>query len=94
MLNLLILQFEIGNVYSASSNLWSKINLPDEQIPYFFFSNPRIKKKCAKDDLCPYKQYLNVTKCYGYEKNCDPKDRLFLVKCPEDSNGNLKFFNF
>ena len=70
-----------------STLAWERINLPDSQLPFYFNSNPKMKKKCAKDDLCPYKEFLNNTKCYGYEKECKPSDKLVIGSCPDDSRG-------
>ena len=77
---------------TKTTKLWSRINLPDEHLPYFFNLNPRLKKKCSNDEMCPFKQHLNSSLCYGYEKKCAEKNRLFSVECPEDSRGwvNLK----
>jgi len=72
---------------AKSTKLWSRLNLPDEHLPYFFNLNPRLKKKCTSDDTCPFKQHLNSSICYGYEKKCAEKDQIFTVECPEDSRG-------
>jgi hypothetical protein len=72
-------------VYNAKA--WDRINLPDSQLPFYFKANLRMKKKCEKDDLCPFKQHLNGTKCYGYEKNCNPSDIVIEGSCPGESRG-------
>ena len=72
--------------------IWSKLNLPLEHMPYFFNSNQRLRKLCLTDDSCPYKEQAseNSTRCWGYENNCKPENRLFLTQCPEDSRGWTK----
>ena len=69
--------------------IWSKLNLPNEHMPFFFSSNNKLRKRCLADDDCPFKEHAakNATKCWGYEANCGPKKRLFLTECPEDSRG-------
>ncbi len=81
-----LLQFSPGLVITAANN-WGRINLPVEQLPFYFNLNPKLQKKCEDDETCPYKEHLNSTTCYGYERNCKNEDRLFLVNCPEDSRG-------
>ncbi len=76
---------------NKTSKLWSKINLPKEHMPYFFFSNKSLRKKCIADDNCPFKVEANATKCWGYEPKCTPKKRMFEVECPGDSNGWVNF---
>jgi hypothetical protein len=73
----------------STLKLWSRINLPRNHMPYYFNSNPKLRKKCLSYENCPYKEEAaeNATKCWGYEPKCSPKDRLFLVQCPEDSRG-------
>ena len=60
---------------------WDEINLPDKHLPFYFKANPKIKKKCENDDLCPFKQVLNSTSCYGYEKLCKVNDTLIVADC-------------
>jgi hypothetical protein len=60
---------------------WDTINLPNNHLPFYFQSNPHIKNKCNNDDFCPFKEHLNSTYCYGYEKHCKEKDRLILSNC-------------
>jgi hypothetical protein len=89
-MNLVFALFSISFISTISvycSKGWNRINLPDEQIPYYFNLKPRMKNKCANDDLCPYKHHLNSTKCYGYEKNCKPEGKFNLIECPDDSKG-------
>ena len=33
---------------------WHLINLPDEHIPYYFFTRPKLKNLCRKSPDCPY----------------------------------------
>ncbi|RNA43328.1 EGF domain-specific O-linked N-acetylglucosamine transferase [Brachionus plicatilis] len=77
------------NQIECQSKIWQKLNLPHEHIPYFFNSNPGLRKKCLKEEFCPHKEHAqqNATKCWGYEKNCKMSNRLFLPECPGSSNG-------
>ncbi len=77
-----------------AANLWSRVNIPDEQLDYYFNLNPKLKKKCENDEKCPYKSYLNGTRCYGYERTCKSENRLFMPECPEDSQGWVRFRPF
>lgn len=72
---------------------WTRLNLPDEHLPYFFNSNKKLKKQCLNDENCPFKDQANITKCWGYENNCKPEDRIFLPKCPGDSKGWVCVFS-
>ena len=45
------------------------------------------KKRCLKDENCPFKEEAKNTKCWGYEKNCTVANTLFEVTCPGDSGG-------
>ncbi len=80
-------------VYASDVKLtpkkWSKINLPTEHLPYYFFSNEKLRVQCLNDIECPFKEQAaeNATKCWGYEPNCPPSKRLLLTECPGDSRG-------
>lgn len=56
-------------------------------MPYYFHKYKQMRTKCLKDNSCPFKKEANSTKCWGYEKDCQDEDRLFLPQCPGDSNG-------
>ena len=84
-LTIFSLIFQLDGVYNVA---WDRINLPDSQLPFYFNTHPKMKKKCDKDDLCPYKRHLNSTKCYGYEKHCKAtSDKLMIGSCPGESRG-------
>ncbi len=93
----IIFQLNKINFIDASNNLklWSKINLPKYHMPYFFFSNKSLRKRCIADANCPFKAEANTTKCWGYEPKCTTKKRIFEVECPGDYNGWVfkMFFN-
>ncbi len=80
---------------NSKSNFWSKINLPKEHMPYYFFSNEKLRNRCFNDEKCPFKLEAaeNATKCWGYEANCSPTKRVFEPKCPGDSGGWVQNLN-
>ncbi|XP_055390026.1 EGF domain-specific O-linked N-acetylglucosamine transferase [Condylostylus longicornis] len=64
------------------------LNLPLSHVQYYFNSFPEEKNKCLHDSDCIYKDYLNhkygnynEKACWGYEKNCDVKERFSSPKC-------------
>lgn len=85
----IVLIINFFHLNECQSKIWQRLNLPNEHMPYFFNSNPGLRKKCLKEELCPYKELAdkNATKCWGYEKNCEISNRLFLPECPGSSNG-------
>ncbi|XP_077583223.1 EGF domain-specific O-linked N-acetylglucosamine transferase [Stigmatopora nigra] len=62
---------------------YSSISLPQEHIPFFLFNNKKVAKQCSLDPLCPFKHIalLNLSSCWGYEKNCDPESRFNYPIC-------------
>ena len=81
---LLIFIIQPENVYNKA---WDRVNLPDSHLPFYFKANSKMRKKCEKDDLCPFKQHLNSTSCYGYEKNCQSNEIVIEGSCPGESRG-------
>ncbi len=80
-----------SNQKESTKIAWSKLNLPLNHMPYFFFSNRKLQKLCIEDEKCPFKEQANSTelKCWGYEPKCNFKSqgKLFLPECPGDSKG-------
>uniref|UniRef100_A0A1A8RPJ1 EGF domain-specific O-linked N-acetylglucosamine transferase n=1 Tax=Nothobranchius rachovii TaxID=451742 RepID=A0A1A8RPJ1_9TELE len=68
---------------------YSGVSLPAEHIPYFLHNNKRVAKLCLLDPLCPFKQEAlqNLSVCWGYEKNCDPKNRFSYPVCTKADSG-------
>ncbi|KAJ0023388.1 hypothetical protein NQD34_003287 [Periophthalmus magnuspinnatus] len=66
---------------------YSRISLPPEHIPYFLNNNKRVTKICRKDALCPFKEALGKSACWGYEKNCDPKKHFGYPVCTKVDTG-------
>lgn len=69
---------------------YSTINLPEEHLPYYFANSPKIAAKCLNDDECPYKTYLNKSKCWGYEYDCKWDKQYSVPACPGDHKGWVK----
>ncbi|XP_059152195.1 EGF domain-specific O-linked N-acetylglucosamine transferase-like [Physella acuta] len=69
---------------------WSNLKLPSEHIPFFFKNNKDLLILCEKDETCLFKDFINKTGCWGYEKSCDKKDRYSRHYCPEDSRNWAK----
>lgn len=79
---------EVNNLRVAAQLDYSRISLPPEHIPYFLNNNRRIAKLCRKDPLCPFKEALeDKSACWGYEKNCDPKERFSYPVCTKADTG-------
>ncbi|XP_078488605.1 glycosyltransferase aer61 [Ciona intestinalis] len=56
---------------------WSSLNLVESHVPYVFANNPGLTSECKADEACPYRDILsNRTLCWGFEKNCDAKNRF------------------
>ncbi|XP_049588591.1 EGF domain-specific O-linked N-acetylglucosamine transferase [Syngnathus scovelli] len=68
---------------------YSSISLPPEHISYFLSNNKKIAKQCRLDPLCPFKQFaqLNLSSCWGYEKNCQPENRFSYPNCNKVDSG-------
>ncbi|XP_046991623.1 EGF domain-specific O-linked N-acetylglucosamine transferase isoform X1 [Schistocerca americana] len=83
--------FIISVVIRASVTYnFSNINLPDEHIPYYFSSFNDIAEKCRTSDQCPYKEYLDVKACWGYEQGCKLQESYSMPLCPGDHRGWVK----
>ncbi|BFZ10952.1 hypothetical protein BsWGS_13992 [Bradybaena similaris] len=64
---------------------WNRINLLQSHMPFFFANNPDLKLMCEQDVTCPFKDALNLTRCWGYEKTCPTSNRLSNPDCSGDS---------
>lgn len=74
----------------SSANEILDLNLPSEHIPQYFFNFPNIRKECEDSSDCPYKEYINVTSCWGYEFGCTDQNVLSKPSCPGDHRGWVK----
>ncbi|XP_061641895.1 EGF domain-specific O-linked N-acetylglucosamine transferase isoform X5 [Phyllopteryx taeniolatus] len=74
---------------SAPMFNYSSISLAPDHIPYFLYNNKKVAKQCKLDPLCPFKQFalLNLSSCWGYEKNCDPEKRFSYPICTKVDSG-------
>ncbi|XP_057702920.1 EGF domain-specific O-linked N-acetylglucosamine transferase isoform X1 [Corythoichthys intestinalis] len=74
---------------SAPTFNFSSISLPLEHIPFFLYNNKKVAKLCRLDPLCPFKPIalLNLSSCWGYEKNCDPENRFNYPICDKADSG-------
>uniref|UniRef100_A0A8D0CX36 EGF domain specific O-linked N-acetylglucosamine transferase n=1 Tax=Sander lucioperca TaxID=283035 RepID=A0A8D0CX36_SANLU len=67
---------------------YSRISLLPEHVPYFLYNNKRVAKQCRLDPLCPFKGALqDLSACWGYEKNCDPRKRFSYPVCTKADSG-------
>ncbi|XP_046469795.1 EGF domain-specific O-linked N-acetylglucosamine transferase isoform X1 [Neodiprion pinetum] len=66
---------------------YTNINLPDDQLKFYFNSFPSMTEKCRNDPDCPYKEHLDSKVCWGYEDNCKPENAYSIPKCPGDHKG-------
>lgn len=53
---------------SEESYDYVNINLPEEHLPMWFGTHTDVAQKCRHDSNCPYKKFLDGTRCWGYEK--------------------------
>ncbi|PIC28588.1 hypothetical protein B9Z55_020451 [Caenorhabditis nigoni] len=54
---------------------WVKdLNLPRQLLEYHISSNKNLRERCSKDSTC--KINLNVSKCFGFEKDCTKENSL------------------
>lgn len=66
---------------------FSTINLPQSHLPYYFKNFPKVAEKCESDAECPYKEYLDSDKCWGYEYDCKWEKQYSIPACPGDHRG-------
>ncbi|XP_054640869.1 EGF domain-specific O-linked N-acetylglucosamine transferase isoform X3 [Dunckerocampus dactyliophorus] len=67
---------------------YSSISLAPEHIPYYLYNNKKVAKQCRLDPLCPFKDaLLDLSSCWGYEKNCDPEKRFGYPVCTKADSG-------
>lgn len=69
---------------------YSSINLPDLHLPFYFSQFPNVANDCKNDPNCPYKQYLNSSRCWGYEHSCEWDTQYSIPACPGDHKGWVK----
>ncbi|XP_050301574.1 EGF domain-specific O-linked N-acetylglucosamine transferase isoform X2 [Anthonomus grandis grandis] len=72
--------------YIFCDNNW-EFKLPIEQVPYHFTAFPTLAKKCQEDPKCPYKEYTNVTRHWGYQYNHQWGEQYSIPDCPGDHKG-------
>ncbi|XP_020711618.2 EGF domain-specific O-linked N-acetylglucosamine transferase isoform X2 [Athalia rosae] len=75
------------NVIQTICDNYTNINLPENQLKYYFNSFPTIAEKCRNDPECPYKDHLDSKACWGYEDDCRPENSYSIPKCPGDHKG-------
>ncbi|CAG9864442.1 unnamed protein product [Phyllotreta striolata] len=63
----------------------TRINLPEEHLPYYFRNFP---EQCSQEANC--KGYLNKNVCWGYEFDCEWSNHYSKLKCPGDHKGWVK----
>ncbi|KAK4878909.1 hypothetical protein RN001_007055 [Aquatica leii] len=68
---------------------YSKINLPNDHLPYYFYNYPKIGQQCETDSDCPY-TYVHSDKCWGYEYSCTWENQYSIPSCPGDHRGWVK----
>ncbi|XP_054640868.1 EGF domain-specific O-linked N-acetylglucosamine transferase isoform X2 [Dunckerocampus dactyliophorus] len=74
---------------------YSSISLAPEHIPYYLYNNKKVAKQCRLDPLCPFKDaLLDLSSCWGYEKNCDPEKRFGYPVCTKADSGWYCLFAF
>uniref|UniRef100_A0AAV2M920 EGF domain-specific O-linked N-acetylglucosamine transferase n=1 Tax=Knipowitschia caucasica TaxID=637954 RepID=A0AAV2M920_KNICA len=67
---------------------YSRISLVPEHIPYFLHNNRKVAKLCLKDPLCPFREAAkDKPRCWGYEKDCDPKKGFGFPVCTKVDTG-------
>uniref|UniRef100_T1JAU4 EGF domain-specific O-linked N-acetylglucosamine transferase n=1 Tax=Strigamia maritima TaxID=126957 RepID=T1JAU4_STRMM len=67
-----------------------EVNIPTHHSPFFLANNPAIKELCEKNLSCPYHKYTKQNGCWGYEKNCTPRQIYSIPSCPGDHGGWAK----
>ncbi|XP_015604766.1 EGF domain-specific O-linked N-acetylglucosamine transferase isoform X2 [Cephus cinctus] len=66
---------------------YTDIDLPEDQLKYYFNSFPKLAEMCRNDSSCPYKKYLDTKACWGYEEGCRKEDSYSIPHCPGDHKG-------
>lgn len=75
---------------AASGADYASINLPSEHLSAFFSNNEALRDECLEDEDCPYKDYIEETKCWGYEDKCEEERKYLRPECPGDHRGWVK----
>lgn len=84
------LVFSLLLINCLSRDEFPYINLPEEHIPQYFFNFPQLRKECENSLNCPYKKFINVTSCWGYEYGCTDQNIFAKPSCPGDHRGWVK----
>ncbi|XP_061689277.1 EGF domain-specific O-linked N-acetylglucosamine transferase isoform X3 [Syngnathoides biaculeatus] len=98
LLSVLDIVFHAAVVTSENSNHkpsaptfnYSSISLAPDHVPYFLYNNKKVAKQCRLDPHCPFKQQFakqNLSSCWGYEKNCERKNRFSYPICTKVDSG-------
>lgn len=65
------------------------INLPKNQLPFYFNKFPKVIEECLSNSSCTYRTLLTADdydskKCWGYERDCKPENAFSRPKCAEE----------
>ncbi|KAG8196864.1 hypothetical protein JTE90_027576 [Oedothorax gibbosus] len=63
------------------------VNLPPHHMPFFFASHQAEADACKNSPTCPYKNFMDLNNCWGYEKNCSSAFRYSSPSCNQSSKG-------
>ncbi|KAI4466474.1 glycosyltransferase [Holotrichia oblita] len=69
---------------------YTSIDIPYEHLQYHFSNFPQLYQQCKSDPECPFKENINLNRCWGYEPNCDAANRYSTPNCPGDYKGWVK----
>ncbi|XP_065352579.1 EGF domain-specific O-linked N-acetylglucosamine transferase [Cloeon dipterum] len=69
---------------------FSDIDLPDEHLPYYFKTFPKVAEECREDPECPFKVHLDKQVCWGYEPDCQRDEAFQTPLCPGSHKGWVK----
>lgn len=87
MFTILLIVLKILHIYCDNYTL---IDLYSEHLPYYISNYPTLSKLCHEDEDCPYKEHLQINRCWGYEDKCLLENRFSKPVCPGEHNGWTK----
>lgn len=77
----------ISQTFALNRLNLTSINLPSEHLQYYFSHFPEIYELCKGDPECSFGEDFELNKCWGYESDCDLKNRYSAPQCSGDYKG-------
>lgn len=66
---------------------WEQLNLHPDHMPYILANDRGLAEECRASCICPFKEHLDQTACWGYERGCAATETYSNMSCPGDARG-------